>query len=92
MMPNIEIGDIITVNNTEYTVLDIILYEDIKYSFVNVWKGEEPSEEFLIFKMDGDNVEVVKDEKISNVLLPIFSNNVQKSIDKFKMEEKYNIN
>ncbi len=61
-----------------YVVLSIIEEENIKYIFANKIENEEPTEEYMIFKENG---EVVKEETLINRLLPKFQEDMKKDIE-----------
>lgn len=90
-----EVGEVITVDNEQYTILDTVLYEGKDYIFTNKVKGEEPSETYIIFEYyeDGVNgsVSEVSDPKLLERLIPICSKNIQKIIDVMNLKEKYDI-
>ncbi len=86
-----KLEDVLTIKGEKYTVLNSILYEGKDYIFTNKVKNDEPSDIFMAFEVVDGGVCEVKNEKILERILPIFSNNVQKIINKMKTEEKFNI-
>lgn len=91
-----EIGEIITVDNKEYTIMDTVLYEGKDYIFTNIVNNDEPSETFIIFELidDGENGTVIEvtEQKILERLIPICSKNIEKTINVMNLKEKYDIN
>ena len=87
-----EIGDILTISGVEYVVLDNILNEDKKYIFTNkIIENDELGKEFYTFEVFEDGVKQIKDDKLLEILLPIFQNNINSKNEKYKMEDKYNV-
>lgn len=85
---DIVVGDLLTINGEKYITMDTVLYDGINYAFVNKMTiDEEPTKEFYTFQIINDGVKIVKDEKILNILLPMFSESVQKMIDKINNEK-----
>lgn len=89
---NLSNGDIITVNNNEYLVLESARYEDVDYIFVNkLTKTEETTEEYSVFQKNGNGVLLVTDQKVLEVILPVFSNKIQKIAEEYNQENKFEI-
>ena len=92
---NREVGEVLTIDNERYTILDTVLYEGKDYLFTNKVKGEEPSETFIIFEYlkDDENGSVIEvsDQKLLERLIPICSKNIQKVIDVMNLKDKYNV-
>ena len=44
-----KIGEVITVEGKEYTILDSVLYEGKDYLFTNLVENDEPTETCFIF-------------------------------------------
>lgn len=79
----LEVGDLITVSSSNYLVMDLVPYGGISYAFVNkMTKKEEPTDEYYVFKMVDDGVVKVVDEEMLNILVPLFSKNVNKMAQK----------
>lgn len=90
-----EVGEVITVDNEQYTILDTVLYEGKDYIFTNKVKNDKPSETFIIFEFfkDDENGSVleVSDPKLLERLIPICSKNIQKVVDVMNLKDKFNI-
>lgn len=85
----LEVGDLITVLDGDYEVLDIIPYGGINYAFVNKMNKEEPTDLYYAFKLEDNTVTQVVDKEMLEILVPIFSKNVNdlalKMLDEVKM-------
>ena len=74
-----EVGDIIKVLGVEYVVLDEILYEENKYIFTNkIKENDELGKEFYTFEVYDNGVNQIKDDKLLEILLPVFHKNINK--------------
>jgi len=79
----IVLGDLLTINNEKYIVLDSILLNGQSYVFVNKLTPDENStKEFYVFKVIGNTINIVKNKSVLDDILPLFSKNVQNLIDK----------
>lgn len=78
--------ELIIMNDGEYFILETLIYNGIEYGFAN--KINENDESLNIYKLiyneNGVN-KVLEDEKIANILLPLFEEILIKEI---KNEEK----
>ena len=82
-MSEIIVGDLLTTNNKKYIVLDKISYLGDKYIFVNeMTDSEENTDNYFVMKIIGDGVTIIDEKKLVNNLLPVFSNNIQKMVNK----------
>lgn len=80
---NLEVGDLITISASNYLVMDMVPYGGINYAFVNkMTKKEEPTDEYYVFKIVDDGVTKAVDEEMLNILVPLFSKNVNKMAQK----------
>lgn len=85
-------GDVLTINNKNYLVLETARFEEEEYIFVNkLDENEDLTEEYNIMKKNGDGVILITDEKVLNVILPIFSNKIQKVAEKYNEDNKFEI-
>jgi len=81
-MDKVTIGDLITLDDGDYLVLDMQTYNGIEYAFTNkIAENEQPTKEFYTYEVEGDEVTLVDDEGMLNILLPMFSKNIQKLLD-----------
>ena len=88
----LENGDILTINNNEYLVVESARYEDVDYIFANKLAKEELTQEYVVMKKLDDSVSIITDNKILEVILPVFSNKIQKVAEKFNEQNKFEIN
>lgn len=88
-----EVGDILTIKGKECAVIDAILYEGKDYILVNVYENDEPTEKLIAYETTNNNTVIeVKEQKILDRILPIFSKNVQRVINTIQAKEKFDIN
>ena len=97
----IENGDFLTLNtekNEQYLVIDIILFEGVKYIFTNKFVDEKPTEDYAIYEFitneddetsDG-NIRLINDNAKIELLFPMFNNNVKKILQELN-KERFNI-
>ena len=75
--------ELITMSDGEYFILETSIYEGIEYGFVI--KIDENDESLNIYKIiysENDTNKVLEDEKIINVLLPLFEELIIEDIKK----------
>lgn len=73
--------ELIIMNDGEYFILETLIYDGIEYGFANkIDENDEPLNIYkLIYKENGIN-KVLEDEKIANILLPLFEEILIKEI------------
>ena len=82
-MNEIVVGDLLTIENTKYIVIDKIKYVDEDYIFVNeVTDKEENTSNYYVMELIGNNVKIIKDKELLEKLLPVFSDNVQVMVNR----------
>ena len=54
-------GDVLTLKNDKYIVIETLNYQNNNYIFTDKLKNNEISKEYNIFKVDGDYVEMIED-------------------------------
>jgi len=75
-------GDLITLDGEDYLILDTLTYNGIDYAFANkMTNDEQPTKEFYTYEIDGDEVSIVEEKEILDIVLPMFSEKIQKIID-----------
>lgn len=80
---NIVSGDLLIVNGEKFITLDVALYNDTSYAFVNkLTDTEESTNEFYTFQVLSNQISTVENKEILDKLLPQFSKNVQNLINK----------
>ena len=64
-------------NGTEYVVMSVIQDSSKEYAFANKFdKNNEPTEEYRVFTLVDDELEIVEDSDLINKLLPTFQKNI----------------
>ena len=82
-MNEIVVGDLLTISDKKYIVLDKTDYLEEAYIFVNeMTDSEENTDNFYVLKIANDGVIIVEEKSIVNNLLSIFSDNMQKMVNK----------
>ena len=75
-------GDIISLNQNKYIIIELLDYNNEKYAFTNKLKDiEEIGEDFYILKINGNNGNIITDEKLIETLLEKFKNMLNEDID-----------
>lgn len=71
--------ELITMNDGEYFILETLIYDGVEYGFANkIDENDEPLNIYkLIYNENGIN-KVLEDEKIINILLPLFEELITK--------------
>lgn len=83
---DVVIGDLLTIEGKKYITLEVLDYEGSNYVFTNLMTDdEETTEDFYIFRVINNEVEMVLEEKLKNILIPKFQelleNDLKKIID-----------
>lgn len=83
---DVVIGDLLTIEGKKYITLEVLDYEGSNYIFTNLMTDdEETTEDFYIFRVINNEVEMVLEEKLKNILIPKFQklleNDLKKIID-----------
>lgn len=85
-------GDVLTIGDKKYLIVETARFEEEDYIFVNKLNQEEDfTDEYFVMKKTGDGVILITEEKVLNVILPVFSNKIQKVAEKINNETKYEI-
>lgn len=83
----IVVGDLITVEGVQYITLEKLTHEGNNYIFVNkVINEEELTDEFYIFKINGDNIRIIVEDDLRKTLLPKFEELLKKDINELLQE------
>lgn len=74
-------GDLITVANEKYVVIEVLNYENNNYVFANKIFNEDITDEFYILELkeDGTAIIIVEDE-LKNILMSKFEKILQNDI------------
>ena len=68
-----------------------VLYH-LSYLFANkLLENEELSKEYYVMKKTETGVLLVTDEKVLEVILPVFQNKIQKDIEKYNEQQEFEI-
>ena len=83
---DVVIGDLLTIEGKKYITLEVLDYEGSNYVFTNLMTDdEETTEDFYIFRVINNEVEMVLEEKLKNILISKFQelleNDLKKIID-----------
>lgn len=83
---DVVIGDLLTIVGKKYITLEVLDYEGSNYVFTNLMTDdEETTEDFYIFRVINNEVEMVLEEKLKNILISKFQelleNDLKKIID-----------
>ena len=85
-------GDILNIKDTDYLVVETSRYEEIDYALANkLDEKEDFTKEYVILEQKGYNFEIVEEQKLIELLLPIFQNKIQQDANNAKNKEKYEI-
>ena len=77
-------GDVLSINNQDYIVIECLNYNYETYIFTNqLINEEEVSENHYIFKITNDNAIVITDENLINILLDKFKDLINQDLNYF---------
>lgn len=77
-------GNVITVNDTDYMVLETIDYQGKKYIFTNEIKEEEPTDDYYIFNINNSEVTKIVEEELLNKLIEEFKTLLAKAYNELE--------
>lgn len=77
-------GNVITVNDTDYMVLETIDYQGKKYIFTNEIKEEEPTNDYYIFNVNNNEVTKIVEEELLNKLIEEFKTLLAKAYNELE--------
>ena len=85
-------GDVLTIKEDKYLVVETARYEEMDYLFANkLLENEDLSKEYYVMKKTETGVLLVTDEKVLEVILPVFQNKIQKDIEKYNEQQEFEI-
>lgn len=88
----LENGDILTIGNNEYLVVEGTRYENSDYIFANKLDNEEElTQEYVVMKKLGDSVSIVTDNNLLEAILPVFTNKIQKLAEDFNQQNQVEV-
>ena len=74
--------ELITMNDGEYFILETLIYDGIEYGFANkIDKNDESLNIYKLIYNDNGINKVLEDEKIINILLPLFEELITREIN-----------
>ena len=76
-------GDVLTLENEKYIVIETLNHLNNNYIFTDKLKNNEVSKEYNIFKVNGDFVEIVNDELLNNELTERFKELINEDLNSF---------
>lgn len=77
-------GTIITVKEKRYIIIETLMHNNKTYVFTNEIKGEEElTEDYYIFQLINNNVNLITNEEEINILLDKFQEKLKKTIEEF---------
>ena len=80
---DVVIGDLLTIEGKKYITLEVLDYEGSNYIFTNLMTDdEETTEDFYIFRVINNEVEMVLEEKLKNILIPKFQELLENDLKK----------
>lgn len=75
-------GDVISVNNINYIIIETLNYNYKKYAFVNeLNENEDIGDNYYIFKIENDYAVKLADEDLINKLLEKFKDLINEDIE-----------
>ena len=84
-------GDVLTAGNSKYLVLENARYAEVDYIFVNKLDQEELSDEYFVMEKNNSGVLIITDKKILDIILPIFTNKIEKDVKTHNDQTKFEI-
>lgn len=77
-------GTIITVKEKRYIIIETLEHDNKTYAFTNEIKGEdELTEDYYIFRLSNNNINLIKTEEEINILLDKFREKLKNTIEEF---------
>ena len=74
--------ELVTMNDGEYFILETLIYDSIEYGFANkIDKNDESLNIYKLIYNDNGINKVLEDEKIINILLPLFEKLITREIN-----------
>lgn len=88
MKYSVKLNDIFELAGNDYITIDKTEYNGITYFFTNKLDGEEPTDKFVVFKDVGTGFIEEKNKEVLDIVLKVFSNNMNKKIEAINNSEK----
>lgn len=77
----LEVESYFKYSNCYYIALNVINYNNKKYVFTNKIINENPTNEYYVFDNTNNLLKIVENKQILDIILPIFSKNIEKMIN-----------
>ena len=85
-------GDVLTIGNAKYLIVETARYDDVDYLFTNkLSENEDLSENYFVMKKTENGVIIVNEQKLLDILLPIFTKKIQKDAEDYNEQSKFEI-
>ena len=85
---SVKLNDIFELAGNDYITIDKTECNGYTYFFTNKLNGEEPTDTFVVFKDVGTGFVEEKNKKVLDVVLKVFSNNMNKKIETINNSKK----
>ena len=88
MKYSVKLNDIFELAGNDYITIDKTEYNGTTYFFTNKLDGEEPTDKFVVFKDVGTGFIEEKNKEVLDIVLKVFSNNMNKKIEAINNSKK----
>ena len=85
---DVKLNDIFELAGNDYITIDKTEYNGLTYFFTNKLDGEEPTDKFVVFKDVGTGFVEEKNKEVLDVVLKVFSDNMNKKIEAINNSKK----
>lgn len=85
---SVKLNDIFELAGNDYITIDKTEYNGLTYFFTNKLDGEEPTDKFVVFKDVGTGFVEEKNKEVLDVVLKVFSDNMNKKIEAINNSKK----
>ncbi len=85
---SVKLNDIFELAGNDYITIDKTEYNGFTYFFTNKLDGEEPTDKFVVFKDVGTGFIEEKNKEVLDIVLKVFSDNMNKKIETINNSKK----
>ena len=85
---SVKLNDILELAGNDYITIDKTEYNGLTYFFTNKLDGEEPTDKFVVFKDVGTGFVEEKNKEVLDIVLKVFSDNMNKKIEAINNSKK----
>ena len=85
---SVKLNDIFELAGNDYITIDKTEYNGLTYFFTNKLDGEEPTDNFVVFKDVGTGFVEEKNKEVLDIVLKVFSDNMNKKIEAINNSKK----